>query len=72
MVNVNRPAQFWALLWQEHARGCLGAQELHRQVVALHVAVAMKNVKDAAGVSLDEEVAPTPRPNREFATTFDI
>lgn len=70
-ANLQRSQQFWRF-WEEHARSSTAVGILHKQVVALHLAVAERSVKGAETKTLDDEVDTVPKQSRVFPTVFDI
>ena len=69
-ANLRRGKWFWDF-WAQHARNVSGAGELHRQIVSLHVAVAMRSVEAEQHETLDDVPAETQQPNRTFPVTFN-
>lgn len=70
-ANLDRTRVFWTF-WETHAACVAGAKEIHRQIVALHMAVAMRSVAAEAAVTLDEAEPEQPQPVREFDMEFQV
>ena len=68
-ANLNRPQQFWQV-WREHVVAVHAATFLHKQVCALHLAVAKRSTQTEAQVSLDDTPQEMPRQVRLFPTEF--
>ena len=59
-ANLDRTTDFWNR-WKQHAQMTAAAHTLHRQICALHVAVAKRSVQAEAAVTLDEVPHRAPR-----------
>ena len=70
-ANHRRDKAFWDF-WETHARCVTGAAEIHRQVVALHVAIGLRSVEAENEQTLDEVTLEAPAPNRDFPMQFQI
>ena len=70
-ANLRRSRAFWDF-WEYHAGATAGATELHRQIVALHLAIAERSVQWDGATSLDEVATTVPRPIRTFDKVFDM
>ena len=68
-ANLRRGREFWQF-WAHHAQCVSGAGELHRQVVNLQVAVALRSVEAEQMETLDEVRPEAPLPNRVFPVQF--
>ena len=70
-ANLDRTTDFWAR-WKQHAQMTAAAHTLHRQICALHVAVAKRSVQAEAAISLDEVPHRAPRSLRTFELHFQV
>ena len=52
-ANVNRSQQFWQG-WREHVEAVQAAELLHKQVCALHLAVAKRSTQTEEQNTLDD------------------
>ena len=71
LANLTRPSAFWTL-WNAHAKATWTYAGYFREVWNLHTAVAERSTKFDRGLTVDDAVAPAPRPIREFPLHCDV
>ena len=69
-ANLARSQEFWKC-WQVHVDAVQTAAVLHRQVCALHLAVAKRSTQADREQTLDDVAPAVPRPTRTFPMKFD-
>ena len=69
-ANLDRPQTFWKG-WQTHVEAVQTADVLHKQVCALHLAVAKRSTQTDREATLDEVPQQVARPTRTFPMAFN-
>ena len=71
LANLRRPSAFWTT-WNKHAKAVWEYAGYFREVWCLHAAIAERSVKFDRSHTVDDTVAPAPRPIREFQVHCDL
>lgn len=71
MANSSRPIECWKL-WKQYASEFLWAQNLHSEVVGLHLAVADLSVRTNTTEDLEHHHMEVRRPHRIFHKCYEV
>ena len=71
MANTSRPTECWDI-WTKYASEFLYVQNIHSEVVALHLAVAELSVKTASSEDQDYITDTVKKPHRVFHKFYDV